>query len=365
MRNLYYNPKTGFTSLQQLIKLVKQRYPNTPSNIIKEWYDKQIPVQTIQQPNRRIEYHKIIGDGTSYQGDIMFLENKRNNDGYIGMLTFINNSTRFAYAYPIKTNKTGEIIANLRKFLGQVPKEITNITTDNEFYNNREITNLFEENGIEHFVEDPNVHSKLSIINRFHRTLRGLLNKYFLAYNTDRWIDIIDDIIYNYNNRYHRTLGKSPNEMTEDDVNDLNEILNDETTKSLEKFRKFKIGDIVRHIDGRQRFAKGPRKYSQNIFIIESIDGLSFSLKNISTGKPAPRTYRYHELKKVELPSQPPEQQYQIPKKQTDKEKTMRKRRIREMINLDVPIDEYGHPIDEIILEPRKRQRRTTDIIID
>ena len=42
----------------------------------------------------------------------------------------------------------------------------------------------------------------------------------------------------------------------------------------------------------------------------------------------------------------------------------MRKRRIREMRNLDVPTDEYGHPIDEIILEPRKRQRKTTEIII-
>ena len=81
------------------------------------------------------------------------------------------------------------------------------------------------------------------------------------------------------------------------------------------------------------------------IFIIDSIDGLSFSLRSINTGHPAPRTYRYHELKKVELPSEPPEQQLEIPKRQTDKQKTMRKRRIHEMRQLDVPIDEYGHPI--------------------
>ena len=345
LRKIYYNPKSGFLSFNQLFSEVKKEFPNISRKEVKIWYDKQISNQRAIQPNRKVEYHKIIGDGTSYQGDIMFLENPKNNNGFIGMLTFINNSTRYAYVFPIKTNKTEEILANLHHFVEQLDENITNITTDNEFYNNIKIKNFFEDNDIEQYVEYPNVHSKLAIINRFHRTLRGLLNKYFISYDTDRWIDIIDDIIYNYNHRINSGIGKQPAEMTEGDVKNLNKKLQEETKSTIKKFNKFKIGDVVRHLDGRRRFDKGPRRYSDGIFVIDSIDGLSFSLKNVKSGLPAPRTYRYHELKKVEEPLEPPQLIEKPPKRQTDKQKTIRRRRIREMRNLDIPTDEYGHPL--------------------
>ena len=53
------------------------------------------------------------------------------------------------------------------------------IATDNELYNNRRINNTFAYNNIEHFVEEGDILSKFGIINRFHRTLRNLLNKIY------------------------------------------------------------------------------------------------------------------------------------------------------------------------------------------
>ena len=76
LSDIFYNPRIGFLSLNQFIKSVRMRYPEITRKEIKIWYDNQISNQRATQPNRRIEYHKIIGDGTSYQGDIMFLENK-------------------------------------------------------------------------------------------------------------------------------------------------------------------------------------------------------------------------------------------------------------------------------------------------
>ena len=43
--------------------------------------------------------------------------------------------------------------------------------------------------------------------------------------NTNRWIDIIGNVIHNYNHRIHRTLGKSPNDMTYRDVSKLKKKL--------------------------------------------------------------------------------------------------------------------------------------------
>ena len=39
-----------------------------------------------------------------------------------------------------------------------------------------------------------------------------------LYLNTNRWIDVIGDVVNNYNHRIHRTLGKAPNDMTCRDV---------------------------------------------------------------------------------------------------------------------------------------------------
>ena len=41
-------------------------------------------------------------------------------------------------------------------------------------------------------------------MNRFHRTLKEKLLKYFLAYDTVKWIDVIDKIIKSYNNTPNR-----------------------------------------------------------------------------------------------------------------------------------------------------------------
>ena len=62
----------------------------------------------------------------------MFLDNKRNNDGYIGLLTFINSSTRFAYVYPIKTKETTSYVGPIRELI--LNTRCKELTFDNEFY---------------------------------------------------------------------------------------------------------------------------------------------------------------------------------------------------------------------------------------
>ena len=52
----------------------------------------------------------------------------------------------------------------------------------------------FQDNNIKLFFVIGDSH-KLVIINRFHRTLKEKLLKYFIASGSTRWIDIINKII--------------------------------------------------------------------------------------------------------------------------------------------------------------------------
>ena len=52
---------------------------------------------------------------------------------------------------------------------------------------------------------------KLGIIDRFIRTLIGMINKYQSAYKTTRYINILDELVENYNNSYHSGIQGIPN----------------------------------------------------------------------------------------------------------------------------------------------------------
>ena len=60
--------------------------------------------------------------------------------------------------------------------------------------------------------------TKASIVERFNRTLKGKMWKYFTANNTLRYIDILQKLIKSYNHSRHHSIGMRPV-----DVNKKNE----------------------------------------------------------------------------------------------------------------------------------------------
>ena len=94
------------------------------------------------------------------------------------LFTAININSRYAYAYYSKNKETTTILQFLEKFKKQ-SKEIHTTTTDSgsEFIN-KQCKKWFEDNNIKMFYIVGDSH-KLGIINRFHRTLKEKILKYF------------------------------------------------------------------------------------------------------------------------------------------------------------------------------------------
>ena len=76
-------------------------------------------------------------------------------------------------------------------------------------FNNEKIKNYCKENEIKLFFIKNDSH-KLGIINRFHRTIKIKLTQYFINNDTVKWINAIDDIIYNQNHSVNRGIGIEP-----------------------------------------------------------------------------------------------------------------------------------------------------------
>ena len=55
---------------------------------------------------------------------------------------------------------------------------------------------------------------KASVVERFNRTLKEWMWKYFTAHNTHRYIDIVQDLVKGYNYSYHKSIRMKPSEVS-------------------------------------------------------------------------------------------------------------------------------------------------------
>jgi hypothetical protein len=73
-----------------------------------------------------------------------------------------------------------------------------------EFYN-RFLKELLEKNNIEWFSTYSD--KKAAVVERFNRTQKEKMYRYFTAKETNKWFDILGDLVKGYNNSFHSSIG--------------------------------------------------------------------------------------------------------------------------------------------------------------
>jgi len=106
------------------------------------------------------------------------------------------------------------------------------------------------------------------MIERFNRTQKGLLSKAFLVEGNSKWLQILPDIMTNYNSVIHDTTGFTPLEAL-DPVNRDAINKNIDKSKVVDNFQgePLQVGDRVRLlIDKNESFKKGVVNWTSEIF---------------------------------------------------------------------------------------------------
>ena len=210
------------------------------------------------------------------------------------MLSVIDVFSRYAWVEPLKNKNTTTITEVMNKIIGDMkPKpEIINCDNGSEFISSS-FQKMCDKSKITINYVQKGDHHKLGVIDRFIRTLRGIIEKYLTMNKTNKYIDKLDKIVYNYNHSYHSTIKSSPvkfnSEIIREDFNnrEMEALMNEET---------FEINDLVRHAINKAMFEKGSRpKWSANIYKIKEVVSPHSYLLNDNTKK----TYKYYELQRV------------------------------------------------------------------
>lgn len=199
--------------------------------------------------------------------DMQGLKTKNKNYGYI--LTCIDIFTRYAWATPLKTKAFEHVINGFKIIFSKGRKPHLLQTDQGKEFENKHIQQFFTENGIKQFsVKSP---YKAAIVERFHRTLRGRMFRYFTKNGTRKWIDILDDIVGAYNSAKHKALfNKSPNSINNENAMQLWQARNND---KVDEKSSFKVGDYVRLALVRKTFERGyTPNWTEELFRISKID---------------------------------------------------------------------------------------------
>lgn len=183
------------------------------------------------------------------------------NDGYNYLLTVIDVFSKKAYVRALK-RKTGSDVVEAFESIFEESQTPLKLQTDagKEFFNKR-FEALMKKHGIIHFSTASDL--KASVVERFNRTLKSRMWRYFTANNTMRYLDVLQDLVKGYNHSYHSSIKMAPMDVTIENVDQVFENLYGKSiaTQRTELKKNFKEGDLVRISKLRGVFDK---KYEQS-----------------------------------------------------------------------------------------------------
>ena len=278
--DLYYI-KHNYDGINQLYNKAKLINKNIKIEDVKNWLNKQKTHQVNLTKVEKKEFLPIYSDSPySFQVDLTFFPRyKNNNNGNFVLFTAINVNTKFVYAYYSDNKKMNTILDFIKQMENKTLINSLTLDKGKEFFNN-EFIEFCKNKNINLFFVLNDSH-KLGIINRFHRTLKDKLTKHFYANDTYKWIDVIDDIIKNYNNTINRSTGLEPIKINSFIENQIINNKRDETNLIKTGKHLFSTGDFVRIKNKKKLFDdKQKSKFSNEIFQIVKVLNNSAMLNN-------------------------------------------------------------------------------------
>lgn len=204
---------------------------------------------------RRKTFSKGVHD--LFQADLADLQNlSRFNDSHRYILTCIDVFSKRAFAVALKDKRGPTLADAFEKIFADTKPNLLQTDRGAEFLNGH-VQDVFKRYNVHHYWS-MNDDIKAAVVERFNRTLKTRMYRYFTAKHTNRWVDVLQALIDSYNKSFHRTIGRAPNDVTADNEQEIAERMY--PPKVVPKY-KFQLGDTVRIAVYKHVFVKG---YIQN-----------------------------------------------------------------------------------------------------
>ena len=184
------------------------------------------------------------------------------NRGFKYLLAVIDVFSKYGWLIPLK-DKTGKSVASALKtiFKERKPEKIW-IDKGKKFYN-KDVKDLITLYSTEN-------EKKASVVEMWIRTIKEKMWKYFTTKSTNVYIDVLPNLVKQYNNTRHSSINMTPVKASKEE-NELTVWRNlyPEHLEIYDIKPKFSVGDKVRISKKKKTFEKGyTTRWPEEIFTI-------------------------------------------------------------------------------------------------
>ena len=277
LRDIYYDPKTGYRSAEKLYQKAKEDGLKVSRKLVKEWLITQDTYTRFKPVTRKHKFRKTFVKSLAdqMQMDLVDMGKYANkNKGYRWILTAVEILSRYAFAIPVYRKDVGNmteavkrLLKNFKERFGKYPN-VAQFDEGKEFYNVG-VRELLKSHNVNYF--STKFEKKAAIVERFNRTLKTVMWKYFYSKGTYDWVSVLDGLVENYNNMKHTTIHMKPKDVDRKNENEVWITLFGSGFGGL-PLPKFRVGDTVRVSKYKNVFKKGyEANFTEQIFTVSKV----------------------------------------------------------------------------------------------
>jgi transposase InsO family protein len=292
LNNRYDNEEDEITNEKILQDYTTPGHPIAYSGVqnVYNYYNRQVPLLRIRKLLSGNEGYTLHKEFHNQQRNITYKHFKRyqfqmdlvevqhlaaKNDGIRYLLNCIDIFTRYAFVRPLKDKSAATVLNAFKTVLAEAKTYPYMIVMDKgtEFSNNT-FKAFCSKNNIKLINPQASVHA--AFIERFNRTLQLLMYKYMTDNETERYIDVLPQLVHTYNNRFHRMIKTTPQKAENNENGEhlqLSLIQKEQASQIKKKKPKLLVGSYVRIARQKGKFSRSYEEQAkQEIFRIKSID---------------------------------------------------------------------------------------------
>lgn len=272
LHQLYYDVDSPacFSSARTIFLHAKERDPSIKYKDVTDFLEAQHPYSLHKKIKRKFPRNKVVAIGldSHWQADLCDMQElEYSNRGYNFILTVVDVLSKYGFAEPVKTKTSDAVSLALSAIIQRSGRKPWFLMVDKgtEFLGN--FKRFTSKNDINlHVSTNPEI--KAPNVERFNRMLKTRLWKYFSAYRTKKYINVLPKIIRAINERYCNPIKMRPSQVTFKNEKEVWKRLYGSIKPKPARFT-FEVGDRVRLAVLRGVFRKGYLpKFTQHIFVV-------------------------------------------------------------------------------------------------
>ena len=261
LARIYFTPARteSYSGANKLLVSVRKKYK--PREVI-NWLESHDAYNRHKIVRRRFprRHYNVRNIDDVWEADLMDMRSiKAYNDGWSYLLVVIDVLSKYAWIEPV-TDKTSKNVSKaFERILSRANKRTpVYLQTDKgkEFIGKEMKEVLCKKDILYRIVRSPD--TKAAIAERFIRTMKERIWRYFTHKSTHRYIDILQRLVESYNNTRHSGTKMQPASVTIYNAYIARKNLEQRYSKNdRNKTPKYSVGDLVRVSRAKNVFGKG------------------------------------------------------------------------------------------------------------